>query len=159
MGGIIVVDFIDHKKAENRRLIYEKMKEEMKGDRSRFTVLPLSKFGLMQITRQRVRPEMNVTTMETCPTCNGTGKIAASILVSDLIEHNLDFVLSKQNEKGISVSLHPFLHAYFTKGVYSRQWQWFIKYKTWIRVEPDTSLGVTDFKFRNKHGDEIEIVG
>ncbi len=157
MGGIIVVDFIDHKKAENRRLIYEKMKEEMKGDRSRFTVLPLSKFGLMQITRQRVRPEMNVTTMETCPTCNGTGKIAASILVSDLIEHNLDFVLSKQNEKGISVSLHPFLHAYFTKGVYSRQWKWFMKYKTWIRVEQDTSLGVTDFKFRNKHGDEIEI--
>jgi ribonuclease G len=158
MGGIIVVDFIDQKKAENRRLLYEKMKEEMKGDRSRFTVLPLSKFGLMQITRQRVRPEMNVSTMETCPTCHGTGKIAASILVSDLIESNLDFILSKQNEKGISVTLHPFLYAYFTKGVYSRQWKWFMKYKTWIKIEADTSLGITEFKFKNKLGEEIEII-
>ena len=116
MGGIIVVDFIDMKKAENKKLIYDLMRDEMKFDRSKFTILPLTKFGLMQITRQRVRPEMNVTTREVCPTCGGTGSIQASVLVTDVIENNLDYILTRQNERGITVILHPFLHAYFTKG-------------------------------------------
>lgn len=157
MGGIIVIDFIDMKKAENKRLIYEQMKTEMQGERSKFTVLPLSKFGLMQITRQRVRPEMNVITLETCPTCNGTGKISASILVADLIEQNIEFIVGKQNEKGLTVRMHPFLYAYFTKGFFSRQVQWLFRYHTWIKVIEDTSLGVTDFKFINKQGEQIEI--
>ncbi|MDH5382527.1 MAG: Rne/Rng family ribonuclease, partial [Cyclobacteriaceae bacterium] len=89
MGGIIVVDFIDLRKAENKKKVYDVMKEEMKEDRSKFTVLPLSKFGLMQITRQRVRPEMNIKTREVCPACEGTGKVTATILVSDQIEANI----------------------------------------------------------------------
>ncbi|SFC89074.1 ribonuclease G [Flexibacter flexilis DSM 6793] len=157
MGGIIVIDFIDMKKAENKRLIYEQMKTEMQGERSKFTVLPLSKFGLMQITRQRVRPEMNVITLETCPTCNGTGKISASILVADLIEQNIEFIVGKQNEKGLTVRMHPFLYSYYTKGFFSRQVQWLFRYHTWIKVVEDTSLGVTDFKFINKQGEQIEI--
>jgi ribonuclease G len=83
MGGIIVVDFIDMKDPENRKIVFEKMKEELKPDRSKTTVLPLSKFGLMEITRQRVRPELNITTMEICPSCDGTGKISASIAIAD----------------------------------------------------------------------------
>ncbi|MBC8110343.1 MAG: Rne/Rng family ribonuclease, partial [Verrucomicrobia bacterium] len=114
MGGIIVIDFIDMKKADNKRVIHEQMKLEMKNDRSKFTVLPLSKFGLMQITRQRVRPEVNIGTGEICPTCGGTGKITASIMVSDQVETTLDYILSKQNEKNISIVLHPYLHGYFT---------------------------------------------
>src|SRR5690606_26423430 len=98
MGGIIVVDFIDMKKADNRRKVYETMRELMRSERSKYTILPLSKFGLMQITRQRVRPELNVVTRETCPTCNGTGNIQASILVTDSIENHLDYILNKQNE-------------------------------------------------------------
>jgi ribonuclease G len=158
MGGIIVVDFIDMKKAENKKLLYDKMKDEMKSDRSRFTILPLTKFGLMQITRQRVRPEMNIATKEKCPTCNGTGKITASILVSDLIEKNLDFILSKQNDSKVSISLHPYLFAYFKKGIISRQLKWFMKYHKWVNLEKDSSLGVTEYKFINQTGDEIEIV-
>jgi ribonuclease G len=158
MGGIIVVDFIDMKKADNRRIIYEKMKEEMKDDRAKFVILPLSKFGLMQITRQRVRPEMNISTLETCPTCNGTGKITASILVSDQLENNLEYIINKQNEKHIRIALHPYLHAYFTQGLISRRLKWFFKYQRWIRMEKDTSLGITEFKFKNEQGEEIEIV-
>ncbi len=115
MGGIIVVDFIDMRKAENKKLLYDTIREEMKGDRSKFTVLPLTKFGLMQITRQRVRPEMNIATREKCPTCNGTGKITPSILVSDNIERNLDFLLTKQNEKNVKLAVHPYLYTFFTK--------------------------------------------
>lgn len=158
MGGIIIVDFIDMRNPEHKKMVYEKMKEEMKSDRSKFTVLPLTKFGLMQITRQRVRPEMNIVTKEKCPTCNGTGSIAASILVSDQIVRNLDYLLVKQNEKHIAISVHPFLYAYFTKGLISRQVKWFFKYHRWVKLEEDSSLGITDFKFRNKLGEDIEVI-
>jgi ribonuclease G len=157
MGGIIVIDFIDMKNPDHKKLLYDKMKEEMKTDRSKFTVLPLSKFGLMQITRQRVRPELNIITKEICPTCSGTGKISASIAVSDQIEKNLDFVLEKQNEKEVTISLHPFLYAYFTQGVVSRRMKWFFRYLKWVRLEQDSSLGITDFRFKNKTGEELEL--
>jgi len=157
MGGIIVIDFIDMKRAENKKLLYDQMRNEMHTDRSKYTILPLTKFGLMQITRQRVRPEMNVATRETCPTCNGSGTIQASVLVTDVIENNLDYILTKQNERGISIMLHPFLHAYFSKGIFSRQWQWYTKYKTWVKLVKDSSLGIMEFKFLTKTGEEIEI--
>lgn len=158
MGGIIVVDFIDMKKAENKKKLYDVMREEMRAERSKHTILPLSKFGLMQITRQRVRPELNIVTRESCPTCGGTGTIQASILVSDIIENNIDYIITKQNEKGFSIILHPFLYSYFTKGLISRQLRWLFKYKTWINLVQDSSLGVVDFKFYNKFEEEIEIV-
>ena len=158
MGGIIVVDFIDMKKADNRKKVYDRMKEEMRDDRSKFVILPLSKFGLMQITRQRVRPEMNIKTMETCPTCKGTGKISASILVSDEILQNIDLVFVKQNEKKLKIAMHPFLYAYFTKGIISQRVKWFFKYNKWVDLIKDTSLGITDYKFYNAQGEEIELI-
>jgi ribonuclease G len=157
LGGIIVIDFIDMRKPDNKKKVFDKMKEEMKQDRSKFTILPLSKFGLMQITRQRVRPQLNIKTSEKCPTCNGTGAIAPTILVADQIERNLDFILQKQNEKGIMVALHPYLHAFFTKGIFSRRVKWLFKYHSWIKLEEDSSLGVTEFQFRSITGEEIEI--
>ncbi len=157
MGGIVVIDFIDMKKAENKKLIQDVMRDEMKLDRSKYTILPLTKFGLMQITRQRVRPETNVQTSEVCPSCNGTGKITASIIITDTIEQNLEHIIVKQNEKTPSVVLHPFLHAYYSKGFPSRRIKWYFKYKTWIKLVEDTSLGVTEFKFLNAQGETIEI--
>lgn len=157
MGGIIVVDFIDMKKAENKKLLQDIMRDEMKPERSKFTILPLTKFGLMQITRQRVRPEMNIVTREVCPTCGGSGTIQASVLVTDVIENNLDYILTKQNEQGISISMNPFLHAYYTKGIYSKQMQWYVKYKTWVKLVKDSSLGMVNFKFFHKSGEEIEV--
>lgn len=157
MGGIIVVDFIDMKNAENKRLIFKTIKDEMEHDKAKFTVLPLSKFGLMQITRERVRPQMNIATREVCPTCNGTGKITASILVSDLIEKNIEHLFQKQNEKNLVLAVHPYLFAYFTKGIISQRLRWYFKYKRWINLEQDTSLGITEFKFLNKEGEEIQL--
>jgi ribonuclease G len=157
MGGIIVIDFIDMKRTENKKLLFRKMKEFMQDDRSKFTILPLTKFGLMQITRQRVRPELNITTKETCPTCSGSGKISASILVSDQVEESLQHLLLKQNEKGITLTVHPYLYAYFTKGIINKRMKWFFKYNQWIGVEQDSSLAITEFKFLNKEGVEIQI--
>jgi ribonuclease G len=157
LGGIIVVDFIDMRKVEHKQQVYERMKQEMVDDRSKFTVLPLSKFGIMQITRQRVRPEMNIVTLETCPTCNGTGKISATILVTDSIEANLDYLITKQNEPSLTLNLHPFLYAYYTKGILSKQWKWYLKYKRWIKIVKDSSLGITDFIFMNKNDEQIRV--
>lgn len=157
MGGIIVVDFIDMRKVENKKLLFQKMKDEMATDRSKFTILPLSKFGLMQITRQRVRPEMNIKTGEVCPTCNGTGKITASILVADQIEKNIEHLMVKQNEKKLAITLHPYLFAYFTKGLISQQVKWFFTYKRWINLVEDSSLPFTEYSIINAMGEEIEI--
>ena len=153
----IVIDFIDMKRAENRKLIQDIMRDEMRGDRSKYTMLPLTKFGLMQITRQRVRPEMNVATHETCPSCGGTGSITASIAVSDIVEQHLEHLLTKQNEKKLTLLVHPFLSAYFTKGFPSIRMKWFLQYKTWITIMEDSSFGITEFKFLNQNGDQIEI--
>jgi len=157
MGGIIVIDFIDIKNLENRRKLYQKVKEYMKADRSKVTILPLSKFGLMQITRQRVRPATNLITQEQCPACAGTGKIAASILVSDQIEKSLQLLLNNQNEPKVTLFLHPYLYAYFTTGLFSKRLKWLLKYKKWITLAEDSSLGITEYKFVNKQGDEIEL--
>ena len=157
MGGIIVIDFIDMKNLDNKKLIYKVMKEEMMDDKAKSTVLPLSKFGLMQITRERVRPQMNIVTREVCPTCNGTGKITASILVSDLIEKNIEHLLVKQNEKNLVLALHPYLHAFYTKGLISQRMRWYFKYKTWISLVKDTSMAITEYKFLNKEGEEIQL--
>ncbi len=158
MGGIIVIDFIDMKRQDNRKKVYERMKQEMSTDRSKYTVLPLSKFGLMQITRQRVRPEMNISTREVCPTCNGTGKISASLLIADQVEKNIEHIFSKQNEKKLTVSLHPYLFAYFTGGFVSRRMKWLFKYHKWVKLIEDSSLGLTEFHFINTAGEEIELV-
>ncbi|MCB0486843.1 MAG: Rne/Rng family ribonuclease [Cyclobacteriaceae bacterium] len=158
MGGIIVVDFIDMRSSENKRLLHKTMKDEMaSSDRAKHTVLPLSKFGLMQITRERVRPQMNIATKEVCPTCNGTGTITASILVSDTIEKNVEHLLVKQNEKKLVLAIHPYLYAFFTNGIISRRTKWFFKYKRWVDLVQDTSLGVTECKYLNKDGEEIEL--
>ena len=157
MGGIIVVDFIDMKNAEHKRELYQQMKAYLKEDRSKTTVLPISRFGLMQLTRQRVRPEMNVATQEQCPSCRGTGKIDASIAVADQIERNLQLVLEKQNEQGVTLFVHPYLHAYFTSGFPSIRLKWWLQYKKWIRLTEDSSAGLTEFRFINKQGEEIEL--
>ena len=157
MGGIIVVDFIDMKKAEHKKMLFDTMRDEMKADRSKYTILPLSKFGLMQITRQRVRPEMNIVTREKCPTCDGKGTIQASILITDVITENLDYILTKQNERSVSITLHPYLHAYFTRGLISEQVKWWLKYKTWIKLIQDSSLGIMEYAFQNRDGEMIEL--
>jgi ribonuclease G len=158
MGGIIVVDFIDMRSQEGRKLIYKTMKDEMgNNDRAKHTVLPLSKFGLMQITRERVRPQMNIITKEVCPACNGTGSITASILITDQIEQHIEHLFVKQNEKELVLALHPFLYAYYTKGIISKRVKMFFKYKKWVTIVKDSSLGITEFHFLNKDGEEIDV--
>ncbi|MCL7988246.1 Rne/Rng family ribonuclease [Sphingobacterium sp. lm-10] len=157
MGGIVVIDFIDMHKATNRKDLYGFLKECMAGDRARHTILPPSKFGLVQITRQRVRPEMSVVTSEKCPACDGTGEIRSSIVLLDDIESNLSFILQEQNEKSITLFVHPYIDAYIKKGWISRRVKWLLKYGKWIKVKPVASYYLTEFHFFNAKEEEIKL--
>ena len=158
MGGIIVVDFIDLKEASNRKLLYDKMKEYMKHDRAKHNVLPPTKFGLVQITRQRVRPEMEIKTSEKCPCCAGSGEVHSTVLLVDEIEGNLKYITRQLNIKKIRVNMHPFVEAFINKktGFYSStRKDWEKKYKCKIEVFPITSLPFLDYHFVNDKGEEI----
>ena len=155
MGGIIVVDFIDLHSAENRKLLYEKIRDEMAKDRAKHNILPPSKFGLIQITRQRVRPEMNIVTVEKCPTCNGTGEIQASIILIDQIENNLRYILKEQNEKDVTLCVHPYVEAFITKGFFSSlKGKWGKKYGRKFKVRAVSSYTFMEYHFMNKNEDE-----
>lgn len=157
MGGIVIVDFVDMQKAENRKTLYDFMTEEMKNDKARHTILPLSKFGLMQITRQRVRPAVEVNVQEKCPFCDGTGTIKSSLVVVDEIESNLRYLISSQNEKKLTIITHPYVCAYLTKGLRSIRLQWMRKYKLRLAFKSAESYGLLDYKFFNASGDEISM--
>lgn len=156
MGGIIVIDFIDMHDAKNRRALFQKLHEEMSKDRAKHTILPPSKFGLVQITRQRVRPEMIVPVLEKCPTCNGTGQIKSSMILIDDIENNLNYLMLDQNEKKLTLGIHPFINAYLTKGFMSIQMKWFLKYKKWVKIRTMNDYQLMEFHFFNKNGDIIK---
>lgn len=157
MGGIVVIDFIDMHKATNRKELHAFLKECMATDRARHTILPPSKFGLVQITRQRVRPEMNIVTSEKCPSCEGTGQIRSSIVLMDDIENNLSFILKEQNEKGVSLTVHPYIDAYIRSGFISKRLKWFFKYGKWIKIKSIPSHHLTEFHFFNEKEEEIKL--
>lgn len=159
LGGIIVVDFIDMKLPDNKRKLMEFMEEFMRPDRAKHAVLPISKFGLMQITRQRMKPEMNINTQEVCPSCAGTGKISSTLLLEDEIEKNLAYLLTHQH-KDLKLVVHPIMHAYLTKGGFffrSQQWKWKWKYGKKIRIAENTNYHLTEFHFFDKHEEEIKL--
>ena len=157
IGGIICVDFIDMHDKENNKLLYEKLKELMKSDRAKHNILPPSKFGVIEITRQRVRPETDIKTTEMCPTCNGSGEIQASILFSDEIESNLHFLLEDRREKDVALLVHPYLEAFFKKGLFSKQVKWFFKYKKWVPVRGIAANHLLQYSFVNKNNEEIVL--
>jgi ribonuclease G len=155
MGGIIVIDFIDMNQGQNRRKLYDKLKEEMRKDRAKHSILPPSKFGLVQITRQRVRPEMNVKILEKCPACDGSGEIRPSMLLIDDIENNLAYLLREQNERKLTLTVGPFIYAYIRKN--HLRWKWLLKFGKRIRVKEIKAHHFLEFHFFNREGNEIKI--
>ena len=156
MGGIIVVDFIDMHSGENKQRLHEKMKESMSIDRTKHNILPLSKFGLMQITRQRVRPELTEETVETCPVCKGTGEVGASILVVDEIYNHFKYLAANKEHKRIELRVHPYVASYLLKGCLGlRRLRWFFKLKKWCHIKQVDSYSFLDYKFFNQNGDRI----
>ena len=158
MGGIIIVDFIDMNLAEDRQLLYERMCKNMQKDRARHNILPLSKFGLMQITRQRVRPAMDVNVEEICPTCFGKGKIKSSILFTDQLESKIDRMVNKIGIKKFNLHVHPYVAAYINQGfLLSLKRKWQMKYGMGINVIPNQKMAFLQYEFYDKKGNFIDM--
>ncbi|WP_029033985.1 Rne/Rng family ribonuclease [Salinimicrobium terrae] len=154
MGGIIVIDFIDMNKAENRKALYDHLKEEMSDDRAKHKILPPSKFGLIQITRQRVRPEMNIKTREENPNKNGE-EIEAPIVLVNRINQDLQKLLKKDYKK-ITLSAHPFIAAFLTKGFPSPRSKWFFDHKKWVKIVPRDAYTYLEYHFHDTDGEMIQ---
>ena len=156
LGGIIIVDFIDMKLMENKKKLADAMDNFMRNDRAKHAVLPITKFGLMQITRQRMRPETNINTSEVCPSCSGTGKISSTLILEDEIAKNLNYLIM-QKHKGLTIEVHPILHTYLTAGFPSRRLKWCWKYKQIIKVKANSTYHLTEFKFFDDTDEEIKL--
>jgi ribonuclease G len=156
MGGIIIVDFIDIHDEKNKKKVYDKMKECMEGERAKFHIIPLSKFCIMEITRQRVRPEMEIKTAEVCPVCKGSGKIGASINLTDEIENTLKYLIKKKSINSLVLKTHPYVSAYLTKGLFNsvrKTWQKSFSCK--IKVLPMMSYSYMEYHFFNAADEEL----
>jgi len=157
IGGIIVIDFIDMKLPENKRKLMEAMEKFMGPDRAKHAVLPISKFGLMQVTRQRMKPEVNINTQELCPSCHGTGKISSSILLEDEIEKNLNYLFTHQHNN-LLLAVNPIIYAYLTKGwIWSIYAKWKRKFKKKFIIRPNTGYHLTEYHFFDRHEEEIKL--
>ena len=151
MGGIIVVDFIDMSSGENRQKLFDALREEMKDDRAKHKILPPSKFGLIQITRQRVRPEINIKTKEENP--SKQGEVDAPIMLIDRITTDLEEIIFQSNYNGrITLNIHPFIAAYLTKGLFSIRLKWFLKYRKWIKILPRDAYSYLEYRFKTNEG-------
>lgn len=157
MGGIIVVDFIDMNLAEDRQMLYERMCKNMQKDRARHNILPLSKFGLMQITRQRVRPAMDVNVEETCPTCFGKGKIKSSIIFTDQLESKIDRLVNRIGVKTFYLHVHPYVAAYINKGLLSLKRKWQMKYGLGVHIIPSQKLAFLQYEFYDSKKQYIDM--
>lgn len=157
MGGIIVVDFIDMQSQENKQQLYDKVKEVMANDRTKHNILPLTKFGLMQITRQRVRPEMNIITNEKCPSCQGTGETKPTILFTDELERGLSFIVDKIKTRKLILNVHPFVASYLTKGLFPIYRRWNFKYKIRLKIQAVISYYMLEYHFYDHFNNEIDL--
>ncbi len=157
MGGIIVIDFIDMNKAEHRQALYEHMRQIMANDRARHNILPLSKFGLMQITRQRVRPALDIVTAETCPSCFGKGEVQPSLLFTDTLREKLAYLTNDLKIKDFILYVHPFVEAYLKKGLISLYRRWRLELGGKFKIVADQSLAYLQYRVIDSNRNEIDL--
>ena len=157
MGGIIVVDFIDMNKVEHRQALYDHMRQIMANDRARHNILPLSKFGLMQITRQRVRPALDIVTTETCPSCYGKGEVQPSLLFTDTLKDKLQYLIGELKVKDFVLYVHPYVDAYVKKGILSLYRKWRMEFGGKFKIMADESLAYLQYKVLDKNRNEIDL--
>ena len=155
LGGIVIIDFIDLHKAQNKQALFDEMVQLMSTDKAKHTVLPLTKFGLMQITRQRVRPVAVENVSDVCPTCNGTGKIEPTVLLDKKIENQISFLTQDRGQKFIKLVVSPYVAAFLRKGLLSlrRRWEW--KYKVRLEIAEDQSVGIVEVHYHDKKDNDL----
>jgi len=157
MGGIIAIDFIDLYDANNRRELHKALKDAMADDKAKHNVLPPSRFGVIELTRQRVRPETEIDTSESCPTCGGTGEVGAPVLIIDSIENALNYLMVEKDMAGLTLHVHPFIAAYLTKGLPSIRHKWWWRWRKWVKVSAEGAGQYLDFRVVDASGRDIPL--
>jgi len=157
IGGLIIIDYIDMRSQENKVKLLQETRRFMKRDRAQHTVLPLSKFGLMQITRQRVKPQVVINTEEQCPMCDGTGKVQPTILLGDTIRRDLEYILSSRPKSRVRLEAHPYIAAWLRSGFPNQQLKWWWRYSSWVTIRANNDFGLNEYKFFDKNNDEIRM--
>lgn len=157
LGGLIAIDFIDVRDPEHKKMIHRRMTELMADDKVQHTILPLNMFSVMQITRQRTRPALQISTAEVCPSCKGTGKVKSTLLVLDEIESTLSYLLNEMDYRDLRLVTHPFLEAFIKKGFVSIQWKWFWQLRKWITVLGNNNYYLTEYRFFDANNEEIKL--
>ena len=156
MGGIVIVDFIDMHDNDHKNALHKLMQDLMEDDRAKHNVLPLTKLGLMQISRQRIRPATEIATEEKCPVCHGTGKITSSAVIDEEIERQLAYYVTKGTRSFI-LKTSPILGAYLKRGLFgSFVAKWKKKYKCKVEVAEDTDFTVLQFEICDEKGGKLD---
>ena len=155
LGGIVIIDFIDLHKVQNRQLLHEEMTKLMATDKAKHTILPLTKFGLMQITRQRVRPVAVQDVTDVCPTCNGTGRVEPTVLLDKKIENQIQFLAEDRGVKFVELRVSPYVASYLCRGLLSLRRRWAWRHKISLKVVADQSLGMIDVKYLGRKGESL----
>ncbi|MBM4162382.1 MAG: ribonuclease E/G, partial [Ignavibacteria bacterium] len=145
--GIIVIDFIDLEDEKNRKKIYDEMKKELRKDRAKMTVLPLTEFGLMQITRQRIRQNVQLSLSDTCPTCGGTGLVQSKTTTLNQIERWIRRFKSESREFRLELRVNPNVASFLSHGAISRLTKIMFKFFVKIKLVPDAALPMDEFRF------------
>jgi ribonuclease G len=149
MGGIIVIDFIDMKDPKKKSALHETLMQAMSIDRAKHTILPMTKFGLVQITRERVRPALEIATAELCSACNGTGKADSSNQILTKIENEIVYLWEQMNQKEMTLRANPLITIYFKSGIPSKRLKWYFSHKRWLKLESDPNMTLSSYQFIN----------
>ena len=155
LGGIVIIDFIDMHRQQNRQLLYDEMQRLMATDKARHTILPLTKFGLMQITRQRLRPVVIQPIQDVCPTCGGTGKVEPTVSLDRKIENQISLLAQDRGERYIRLVVSPYVAAYIKRGIWSLRMKWMLQYRVWIAIRVEHSLGMVDVQYQDRMGENM----
>ncbi len=155
LGGIVIIDFIDMQRQQSRQMLFDEMQRLMATDKARHTILPLTKFGLMQITRQRLRPVVIQPIQDVCPTCGGTGKVEPLASLDSRIENQISLLAQDHGERYIRLVVSPYVAAYIKRGLWSLRMKWMLRYRVWIAIRVEHSLGMVDVQYLDREGENM----
>ena len=156
IGGIIVVDFIDLKDEKNRKKIYDELKKEFRKDPAKTNIIGMSDFGLIQITRQRIRPSVINSVSNVCPMCGGSGNVVTQDTILTDIESWISKFKHSTGYRAIDLYVNPYLKSYLTKGLFSTQWKWMTKYHVRVSLVGDDKISLNEFHV-TLAGSEVDI--
>jgi ribonuclease G len=156
IGGIIVIDFIDLEDERNKKKVYDELRKEFRKDRARVTVLPMTEFGLVQITRQRNRQNILLSFSEPCPVCGGAGIVQSKSAIVNQIERWIRRFKSETHELRLTLRVTPSLATYLKEGTISRIAKMQFKFLMFVKLEEDNKLSMGEFHFISpKQGKDI----